>query len=65
MMDGGDCVIMDKRYPDSIANDCTLSGGGICLTASTYNNRDCDFHNDDCMTCKKQRNDNKEYRAGC
>ena len=53
MMDDGRCIIIDKRYPDGIANDCTLLGGGICLTAGTYNNRDCDFHNDDYMKCMK------------
>jgi len=50
--DGGECVTMNRRYPDSIANGYTLSIGGICHTG-TCNSRDCDNHNDDCMKSKK------------
>ena len=54
MMDGSGCIIMDKRYHDSITNGYTLSGGGICHT-DTYNYIDFDSHNDDCMKSEKQR----------
>jgi len=54
--DGGDCELINERYPECSVIDFTKLGDGKC-DDSTYNNRLCGFDNGDCVETNKKMQD--------
>ena len=52
--DGGDCLVLNERYPNCTISDVSLLGDGNC-DFDEYNTLECGYDNGDCLAINKKQ----------